>query len=72
MIIRTIDGIKVLSPEDGYKFITNGETWSTEVWLGTMDKVENWNDTNEDPPEPEATKEDYQDVLETLDAETNE
>lgn len=42
-----------LEPETGYKYICNDEVWSTLVLLGISDSVENWHDTNEDPPEPE-------------------
>lgn len=42
--------IIVLSPDDGYKYITNDEIYSTLVYLGKNDSVENWHDTNEEPP----------------------
>ena len=42
-----------LQPEEGYKYITNGEVWSDLVVLGVSDSVNNWHDTNEEPPEPE-------------------
>lgn len=45
-------GITVLEPDDGFNWITNDEVWSTKVYLGTNDKVENWHDTNDDPPIP--------------------
>jgi len=51
MIIRVVQGITVLNPEKGYKYITNDKVWTDEAWLGKYDKVENWYDTNEEPPE---------------------
>lgn len=64
-----IDGNK-LTPSEGYKYITNGETWSDLVFLGIYDSADNWHDTNDEPPEPEpmpedaeATAEDYEAAL---------
>ena len=42
-----------LKPEENYKYITNGEVWSDWIILGRTDKIENWHDTNEEPPIPE-------------------
>jgi hypothetical protein len=39
-----------LQPDLGYKYITNNEVWSNLVILGYKDKIENWHDTNEEPP----------------------
>lgn len=55
-------------PSDGFKYISNGDTWSTEIHLGKFDSIDNWHDTNEDPPAPpepeeEATTEDYEEAL---------
>ena len=33
--------IRVIEPEDGYT-LTNGETYSKKVYLGTNDSPENW------------------------------
>lgn len=62
-----IDGNK-LQPEEGYKYITNEEVFSTLVFLGKNDSVDNWHDTNEEPPTPseEATEQDYQNNLRKL------
>ena len=46
-----IDGNK-LTPDVGFDYITNGETWSELVYLGRTDRVDNWHDTNDEPPEP--------------------
>lgn len=38
--------IIVLEPEDGY-VLTNGETYSTRVYLGVNDSPENWHEIPE-------------------------
>ena len=40
-------------PSDGYTYISNGETWTDGIYLGVNDDIENWHDTNEEPPTPE-------------------
>lgn len=54
-------------PSDGYKYITNGSVWSEHIYLGRKDNINNWHDTNDEPPEPEededATEQDYIDAL---------
>lgn len=40
-------------PGEGYKYISNGNVWATEITLGRSDSIENWYDTNDDPPAPE-------------------
>lgn len=56
-----------LTPDEGFKYISNGEVWSELVFLGRTDSVDNWHDTNDEPPEPEddeeATAEDYENAL---------
>ena len=44
--------IIVLEPEDGY-VLTNGEVYSTKVYLGANDSPENWREI----PEAEVPKE---------------
>lgn len=39
-----------LTPDEGYKYITNGEVYSELVFLGKNDSVDNWHDTNDEPP----------------------
>lgn len=64
-----IEGNK-LTPNEGYKYITDGEAWSDLVFLGKHDSVDNWHDTNDEPPIPEddedATVEDYEAALEEV------
>lgn len=65
----TINGNK-LTADDG-KTLTNGETYSTEVYLGIYDKPENWREINiEDIPdeseEPEIDAEEYKTALEII------
>lgn len=40
-------------PGDGYKYITNGEVYTDSIYLGAKDSINNWHDTNDEPPEPE-------------------
>lgn len=60
-----------LAPDDGYKYISNGEVWSNSVTLGIHDSIDNWHDTNDEPPTPpepgeEAQTVDYQAALNEL------
>jgi hypothetical protein len=43
-----IDGVTVLLADEG-KYLTNGETYGTKVWLGVNDIVSNWYETDEIP-----------------------
>ena len=40
---KKIIEIPVLTPSEGM-MLTNGETYSKEVWLGTNDSAENWSE----------------------------
>ena len=40
-------------PSEGFKYISNGEAWTDSILLGKNDSIDNWNDTNDEPPEPE-------------------
>ena len=40
-------------PGEGYAWLSNGEVWSDGIYLGCRDSIDNWYDTNEDPPESE-------------------
>lgn len=58
-------------PDEGYKYITNGEVFTDSIYLGARDSIANWHDTNDEPPEPapgeeEATAEDYAAALKEL------
>ena len=62
-------------PDKGYKYISNGEIWTDSIYLGATDSVENWHDTNEEPPAPQepdkdATSDDYESALNRLGVET--
>lgn len=59
-----IDGNKI-TPGDGYARITNGEVYSTLVYLGKNDSPTNWHDTNDEPPDPDPEL-DGDEVLEIL------
>ena len=51
MKIREQNNLIILLPSDNYKYISNGSVWSTKVFLGKNDSIENWYDTNENPIE---------------------
>jgi hypothetical protein len=36
----------IITPEEG-KWLTNGQTYSQQVWLGVRDSVENWREVDE-------------------------
>lgn len=40
-------------PDEGYKYITNGEVYTDSIYLGAKDSISNWHDTNDEPPKPE-------------------
>ena len=41
-----IDG-NIITPDDG-KWLSNGQTYSQQVWLGTMDSPSNWSEVSEE------------------------
>lgn len=58
-------------PSEGFKYITNGEVYTDSILLGRTDSINNWHDTNDEPPAPcepeeEATAEDYEAALNRL------
>lgn len=36
----------IITPDEG-KWLTNGQTYSQQVWLGVRDSVENWYEVDE-------------------------
>ena len=52
-------------PDEGYKYISNGEVWTDSIFLGAHDDIANWHDTNDEPPEPqdEPTAEELLNIL---------
>ena len=38
-------------PSDGYKYLSNGETWTDSIYLGAGADISTWHDTNDEPPE---------------------
>ncbi|MBR5538436.1 MAG: hypothetical protein IKU61_00905 [Clostridia bacterium] len=44
---KKIIEIPVLTPSEGM-MLTNGETYSQEVWLGVNDSAENWREITEE------------------------
>lgn len=56
-------------PSAGFKYITNGIVYTDMIYLGSDDSIDKWNDTNNEPPEPDeqqATDADYQTALSEL------
>lgn len=39
-------------PSEGYKYLANGEVYTDSIYLGAKDSINNWHDTNDEPPEP--------------------
>ena len=37
-------------PSPGYQYLSNGEVWTDGIFLGASDRIENWHDTNDEPP----------------------
>lgn len=50
--MRNVQG-NLWIPDEGYKYLTNGEVYTDSIYLGARDSVDNWRDTNDEPPEPE-------------------
>ena len=40
-------------PGEGYRYLSNGETYTDGLYLGRTDSIDNWHDTNDKPPAPE-------------------
>lgn len=53
-------------PDEGYKYITNGEVYTDSIYLGSRDSIDNWRDTNDEPLEPEPTAEDKAEAYDIL------
>ena len=41
--------VTILTPDNSYKYVTNGKVYSELVYLGKNDNVENWHNTNKEP-----------------------
>lgn len=50
--MRNVQG-NLWVPDEGYKYITNGEVYTDSIYLGKSDSINNWHDTNEEPTDPE-------------------
>lgn len=55
-------------PGEGYKYLSNGTVWSNGIYLGKSDSIDNWHDTNDEPPDPteEPTIEDKAEAYDIL------
>lgn len=58
----------ILTPNDGFRFVTNGTIYSKIVYLRGDSDVFVWNDTNNDPPTLDdlVTEEDLENALTEL------
>lgn len=39
-------------PAPGFAWVSDGEIWTTDIYLGATDSIDRWHGTNEEPPEP--------------------
>ena len=39
-------------PAPGYAWVSDGEIWTTDIYLGATDSIDRWHGTSEEPPEP--------------------
>lgn len=65
MMTETIKGMAVLTPSEG-KYLTNGETYSTKVYLGKNASPDDWWEVDSIPDEaddPELTAEEALDII---------
>lgn len=65
MMTETIKGMTVLTPSEG-KYLTNGETYSTKVYLGKNASESDWWEVDSIPIEeddPELTAEEALDII---------
>ena len=62
MMIETIKGMTVLTPSGG-KYLTNGETYSTKVYLGKNASESDWWEVHSISDDPELTAEEALDII---------
>ena len=43
--------VGIIVPDEGYKYLTDGVSWATEVWLSDNANPNRWHSTNEEPRE---------------------
>ena len=55
-------------PDEGYKYLTDGVTYTDSIYLGKGQSINAWHDTNEEPhdPDPEPTAEDKAEAFDIL------
>ena len=61
MMIETIKRMTVLTPSEG-KYLTNGETYSTKVYLGKNASPDDWWEVDSIADDPELTAEEELDI----------
>lgn len=64
-IVTNKNGTRVMTPDEG-KYLTNGETYSTKVYLGKNASPDEWREVDEIPAEEDATEADYLEALAEL------
>lgn len=62
MMIETIKGMTVLTPSEG-KYLTNGETYSTKVYLGKNASADDWWEVDSIEDDPELTAEEALEII---------
>lgn len=62
--MRNIQG-NLWAPDEGYKYLTDGVTYTDSIYLGKGQSINAWRDTNDEPPEPdpELTDEELVEIL---------
>lgn len=53
-------------PDDGYKYISNDEVWTDSIYLGNGADINDWHDTNDDPPDEPIDDADYAEAAKIL------
>ena len=57
----TIQG-NILTADEG-KWLTNGDTYSKQVWLGVNDSPSNWSEVDYNPDEEDFSAEEALDII---------
>lgn len=62
--MRNVQG-NLWIPSAGYKYLTDGVTYTDSIYLGKGQSIDAWHDTNEEPhdPDPELADEEALSIL---------
>lgn len=47
------NGLNIVRPSEGFKYVTDGTVYSDCVYLGKNANAGDWQDTNDEPPVPD-------------------